>query len=79
MIDNDKNIELVSHLFYDCNVVLNFWIQVKAWLSNIPNEVDIPIDRKAVLFGISNEPKNLVPNFIKDLNYKSLGLVMSNY
>ena len=62
--DDDKNIELVSHLFYDCNVVFNFWIQVKAWLSNIPNEVDIPLDRKAVLFGISNEPKTLVPNFI---------------
>ena len=62
--EDDKNVELISHLFYDCNVVFDFWIQVRAWLSNIPNEVNIPLDKKAILFGIPNEPDNLIPNFI---------------
>ena len=62
--DEDRNIELVSHLFYDCIHIFNFWTQVKAWLATIPNEINIPLDKKAILFGIPNQTSNPVPNFI---------------
>ena len=62
--EEDNKVELVSHLFYDCKYSLSFWTQVKAWLATIPNEIDIPLDKKEILFGIPNQASNPVPNFI---------------
>jgi hypothetical protein len=54
--------ELVSHLFFDCDFVLKLWIEVKNWLRTI--NIDIPLDRKVLLFGCHDQLSNSVPNYI---------------
>ena len=54
--------ELVSHLFFDCDFVIKLWIEVKNWLRTI--NIDIPLDRKVLLFGCHDQLSNSVPNYI---------------
>ena len=55
-------LELVSHLFYECNLVFNIWIQVKNWLETL--NVDISLDKQSILFGYHNQSNQSVQNFV---------------
>ena len=55
-------LELVSHLFFECDNVLNLWIQIIGWLKSL--NIDVPLNRKSLLFGIQDQPSNSVPNYI---------------
>ena len=61
---NDMNLslELISHLFYDCVISLNLWIEIKNWLRD--QDIDIPLNRKTILFGIHEQKIDSVSNFI---------------
>ena len=54
--------ELVSHLFFHCDYVLNLWTDVKGWLSTV--SIEIPLDIKILLFGLQDQQSNSVNNFI---------------
>ena len=54
--------ELVSHLFFDCDIVHNLWIEVQSWLRMF--NINLPFDRKSILFGLVNEESNSVLNYI---------------
>ena len=58
----DPPLELISHLFYDCDLVLSLWIQIKNWLKTL--NVDIPLDRKSILFGCQNQSIQSVQNYV---------------
>ena len=61
---NDMNLslELISHLFYDCVISLNLWIEIKNWLRD--QDIDIPLNRKSILFGIHEQKIDSVANHI---------------
>ena len=61
-LDPGPPLELVSHLFYECDSVLNLWIQIKDWLKTL--NIDIPLERKYLLFGCQDQPSKSVPNYI---------------
>ena len=60
-VENFPKFELVSHLFYDCDFVLNFWQNLNIWLATL--DINIPLDRVKLLFGVLTEPSNSVVNF----------------
>ena len=60
--DPAPHLELISHLFFECNLVLNLWTQIKDWLKTL--NIDIPLDRKSLLFGCQDQPSKSVPNYI---------------
>ena len=55
--------ELIYHLFVQCNVVKVFW-------SNLANLfiddliIDIPTDRKSIIFGIHSKPFDSIENYV---------------
>ena len=57
----DPPLEKVSHLFYDCNVSLNLWIEIKNWLMG--QNFDFPLNREVILFGFHDQPADSVTNF----------------
>ena len=56
------NLELISHLFFECDLVLNLWQQVKNWLVSL--NICLEMNRNKLLFGVQSEPGNSVKNFI---------------
>ena len=60
--ENFPRFELVSHLFYDCDYVLNLWQNIKTWLATL-NTI-LPLQRSVLLFGIHNEQYNSALNYI---------------
>ena len=57
-------LELVSHLFYNCTIVLNFWQEVGAWLASIDTPVNVSLSQSNILFGILSESSNSLGYFI---------------
>ena len=60
-LENFPRFELVSHLFYDCDFILNLWQNMEAWLATL--NTNLPLDRAKLLFGLIDEPSNSVLNF----------------
>ena len=60
--ENFPRFELISHLFYDCDFVLNMWQSIKTWLATL--DIILPLDRAKLLFGIHNEQCNSTLNYI---------------
>ena len=56
------SLELISHLFYDCDISLNLWIGIKDWLRD--RDIDIPFNRKSILFGIHEQKIDSISNYI---------------
>ena len=54
--------ELVSHLFFECDYVLNLWQQVRSWLESL--EINLELDRTKLLFGVQDENSLSVKNYI---------------
>ena len=46
--------EVISHLFFNCDLVLNLWQSIKAWLATL--NIVLPLDISKILFGIHEEP-----------------------
>ena len=44
-----NSIELISHLFFDCDIVLAFWLEVKNWILQF--KMNIPLEIKTLIFG----------------------------
>ena len=61
-LENFPRFELVSHLFYDCDFILNLWQNMKVWLATL--NINLPLDRAKLLFGLIDESSNSVLNFI---------------
>ena len=57
-----SNLELVSHLFWECDLALKLWQEVRNWL--IKFDINLPLDRKRLLFGIHTESSNSILDFI---------------
>ena len=60
-LENFPKSELVSHLFYDCDLVLNLWQEIKAWLATL--DINIPLERAKILFGDHTGASSSVTNF----------------
>ena len=56
------HLELVSHLFWDCDFVLTLWQGVKGWLATF--NINIPLDRNKMLFGIHEFSSDSIENYI---------------
>ena len=54
--------ELISHLFFDCDHALNLWQATINWLKTL--NVNIPLDRKALLFGLNDQASTTVNNYL---------------
>ena len=52
----------MSHIFWDCDFVLNLWQEVRSWLSDF--NIHIPLDRKVILFGFHDKSAASVENYI---------------
>ena len=53
--------ETISHLYFDCNHVSNFWLEIHGWLGSI--NINFPLSINNVLFGYKQE------NFDSEVNY----------
>ena len=60
--ENFPRFELVSHLFYDCDFILNLWQNIRTWLAAL--DTIVPLERAKLLFGIPNEQSHSVLNYI---------------
>ena len=54
--------ELISHMFFDCDHALNLWQTTINWLKTL--NVNIPLDRKALLFGLNDQASTTVNNYL---------------
>ena len=54
--------ETISHLFYDCDIVLTLLLDVRAWLETC--ETFLPLDRNKILFGLHTDSANSVINYV---------------
>ena len=61
-VEGVSNLELVSHLFFDCDCTLQLWQATKNWLQTFNK--NIPLNRNVILFGIHNQPSTSVENFV---------------
>ena len=52
-IEGFSHLEVVSHLFFDCDFVLKLWQEKKTWLATL--NINIPLDRNKLIFGIHDE------------------------
>ena len=57
-----EDIELISHLYFKCPIVLNFWKEVKICLSGAG--VELSLSENSVLFGDKKKPPNSLVNII---------------
>ena len=62
MSDCTSESELVSHIFFECDFVLNLWQQVRSWLGSL--EISLELNRTKLLFGLHNESSLSVGNFV---------------
>ena len=54
--------EITSHLFFECDFVLQLWQDVHGWLATF--NINLPLNRTQLLFGIHEQSSNSVENFI---------------
>ena len=59
---NNPPSELVSHLFFSCQQVNDMWVEVRNWLRII--NINLPLDRKVLLFGYQEQNSNSLLNYI---------------
>ena len=52
----------MSHLFEKCDIVKGLWSEVVNWLDTL--NVELPSDKKIVLFGIVDQPVSSVSNYV---------------
>ena len=55
-VDNEK----ISHLYFGCNFVKNFWIQVAAWTNDF--SLTLPLNITSIIFGKAGESQDSVVN-----------------
>ena len=60
--ENNMHLELISHLFYECVLVKNIWQEIQNWLRTF--NIEIPIDKKTIIFGIQDQKMSTIPNYI---------------
>ena len=53
-------IELISHLYFKCPIVLNFWKEVKSFMSSAG--VELSLSENSVLFGDKKKRPNSIVN-----------------
>ena len=56
-----EHLELVSHLFYDCTVVLKLW---EDWFLHLTPSINIPIEKNNILCGVREESFDSIANFV---------------
>ena len=58
--------ETISHLFYQCPIISNFWMNVSQWLKDKCEHIDsLDFRKDEIIFGITNKNKaDLTLNFI---------------
>ena len=56
------NLELVSHLFVNCDAVNGLWTGIRDWLCSLG--FNLPIDKTVILFGWHDQPFTSVINYI---------------
>ena len=61
---SSRNLEIISHLFFHCKMVNDFWKELRTWVGNYESSSSIPIDCKSVLFGIHKEHFDSVSNIL---------------
>ena len=61
-VEGVSNLELISHIFFDCDFTLQLWQQIRAWLQTFNK--NIPLNRTVILFGIHDQPSTSVENFL---------------
>ena len=54
--------ELISHLFFECEIVLQLWQQVIGWLVSL--DIRLDLDRTKIIFGIHTESSRSVRNYV---------------
>ena len=54
----------MSHLFYDCRLVLKLWEDVRDWFLHLTPSINIPIEKINILFGVQEESIDSVANFV---------------
>ena len=54
--------ELISHIFFECDFVLQLWQQVRGWLGGF--NIGLELNRTILLFGIHSENSQSIKNFI---------------
>ena len=54
--------ELISHLFFECEIVLQLWQQVTGWLESL--DIRLDLDRTKIIFGIHTESSRSVRNYV---------------
>ena len=57
-----SHLELVSHLFWDCDFVLKLWQEVKIWLATL--NYNLPLDRTKLMFGLHDQASSSVLNYV---------------
>ena len=64
-IENDKctfcgiHPETIPHIFFDCNIVHDFWEAINGWLRNNVNK-SIPLEKEIILFGMQGKEAKIL-------------------
>ena len=64
-IENDKctfcgiHPENIPHIFFDCNIVHDFWEAINGWLRNNVNK-SIPLEKEIILFGMQGKEAKIL-------------------
>ena len=61
-LEGVSNLELISHLLFECDCTLQLWQVTKNWLQTFNKK--IPLNINLILFGIHNQPRTSVENFV---------------
>ncbi len=61
--------ETLYHIFWECNVVKNFWLFIKNWLNELG--ILIPFNAKELIFGVNENHlyRNMINNVLLFLKY----------
>lgn len=68
--DNDKctfcntEAESLLHLFWNCTYTQTFWRELEEWLKQECNHTDLSLTKENIIFGISNNKKDVILNLI---------------
>ena len=54
--------EIISHLFFDCDFILAFWLEVKNWILQF--NINIPLEIKTLIFGNEKNPVDSTCNYV---------------
>ena len=57
---SERSLEKIPHLYYDCNVSVNLWMEIKNWLRG--QNFDILLDGEVIFFGFHDQPADSVSN-----------------